>query len=142
MEAEVFIVAIRLHQKPSERKLSLKLLCCIIPHLSYTIILDEGLAEELFSLFESVLSFMLLDTSNIFAPSDPDSNLSQTLYQALTSDPRVSGCSNFPELLPLLLDTERMRNPSVSNVLRHLAPDMVPRLIDIKRVDIVIRALT
>lgn len=83
----------------------------------------------------------MLSKMLIFLFSDPDNNLSQTLCQSLTSDSRVSGNSTFPELLPLLLDAERMRNPSVTNLLLHLAPDMVPRLIDTRRVDIIVRAL-
>jgi hypothetical protein len=55
MEAGVFLVAIGLHQNPSQRQLSLRLLDGIIPHLGYVIIIDEGLAETLFSLFEFVL---------------------------------------------------------------------------------------
>jgi hypothetical protein len=41
----------------------------------------------------------------------------------------------------MLLDADRVRNPSVCNLLRHLAPDVVPRLIDIRRVDIIVRVL-
>ena len=87
------------------------------------------------------MSLLVPSQTLIFLFSDPDNNLSQTLYQSLTSDSRVSGSSTFPELLPLLLETERMRNPSVTNLLLHLASDMVPRLIDTRRVDIVVRAL-
>jgi hypothetical protein len=52
MDADIFPVAIRLHQNPSQRQLSLKLLYSVIPHLSHAIILNEGMAEQLFSLFE------------------------------------------------------------------------------------------
>jgi hypothetical protein len=142
MEAGVFLVGMRLHQNPSQRQLSLKLLYSVVPHLSHAIILNEQFAEQLFSLFESVVGLMILEHSLIFSSSDPDSNLSQMLCQALANDPRVSGSSVFPELLPMLFETSRMRNPSVSNLLRYLAPDMVPRLIDMKRVDIIVGALT
>jgi hypothetical protein len=59
MEAEVFLVAIRLHRNPSQRQLSLKLLYSIVSHLSHALILDEGLAEELLALFESALNSMI-----------------------------------------------------------------------------------
>jgi hypothetical protein len=59
MEADVFLVAIKLHQNPSQRPLSLKLLYSIIPCLSHVIILNSGPAEELLSLFESVFDIMI-----------------------------------------------------------------------------------
>jgi hypothetical protein len=55
MDAEVFSVAIKLHQNPSRRQLSLKLLYSIITHLSHAIILNDTLVEKLLTLFESVL---------------------------------------------------------------------------------------
>lgn len=63
MEAEVFLVAMRLHQNPSQRLVSLKMLYSIIPHLSHAIILNEVLAEDLFSLFESVFNTTLYDSN-------------------------------------------------------------------------------
>jgi hypothetical protein len=52
MEAEIFHVALQLHQDPSQRQLSLKLLYSIIGCLSHVIILDEELARELLALFK------------------------------------------------------------------------------------------
>ena len=52
LEADLFLVALQLHDEGSQRQLSLKLLHCIVMHLSYAIILDDQLARYLFSLFE------------------------------------------------------------------------------------------
>jgi hypothetical protein len=71
MDADVFIVAMRLHQKPSQRQFSLKLLYSIIPHLSHVIVLNQKLAEELFSLFESVLGFRNLHQKLTFFAQRP-----------------------------------------------------------------------
>lgn len=54
MEADVFPIAMKMHENPSQRQLSLKLLYNIVPHLSHAIILNENFAEVLFSLFELV----------------------------------------------------------------------------------------
>jgi hypothetical protein len=61
MEAEVFHAALGLHENPSQRQLSLRLLHSIIPHLSHVIILNEDLAKELMFLFELGINFMIHD---------------------------------------------------------------------------------
>ncbi|KAF8337678.1 armadillo-type protein [Amanita rubescens] len=122
MEAEIFHVALAFHQNPSRRDLSLKLLYDIISHLCHAIIIKEGLAEELLDLFD-----------------DPDTHLSQVLSQSLAVDPRVLGSSTFPTLLPMLASADKMRNPFVSKLVRHWAPDMVSRLIRVRQVDIILK---
>jgi hypothetical protein len=52
LEADVFPVALKLHNRRSQREQSLKLLLAIISHLSYEIINDDNLAIEMLSLFE------------------------------------------------------------------------------------------
>ena len=52
LDADVFLVALEFHDDGSQRQLSLKLLHCIVTHLSYAIILDDQLGRYLFSLFE------------------------------------------------------------------------------------------
>ena len=42
----------------------------------------------------------------------------------------------------MLASADRMRNPSVSRLLRHWAPEMVPRLIEIGQVDIILKVFT
>ena len=77
-----------------------------------------------------------------FCISDPDPDLPQTLYQTLISDSRVSAnMSTMPDLLPLLFDPKRLRSQFVINFLRHLAPEMVPRLVALNREDIIVKAL-
>ena len=52
MEADIFNVTLRLHQHPSQRDFSLKLLYDIITHLSHVIVRKEGLTKQLLDLFE------------------------------------------------------------------------------------------
>jgi hypothetical protein len=52
LDANVFSVALTLHNRRSQREQSLKLLHAIVLHLSYEIINDNGLAIEMLSLFE------------------------------------------------------------------------------------------
>ena len=47
----------------------------------------------------------------------------------------------LPELLPLLFDNKKLRNPSVVALLRQIAPDMVPQLVKRRRLDIIVNAL-
>lgn len=49
---DILTVALRLHDRRSQRQHSLKLLHSIVLHLSYQLLLDEELAREMFSLFE------------------------------------------------------------------------------------------
>lgn len=49
---DVLTVALRLHNRRSQRQHSLKLLHSIVMHLSYVLLLDDELAREMFSLFE------------------------------------------------------------------------------------------
>jgi hypothetical protein len=143
MEAKIFdVTTLTLRQNPSQRQLSLKLLYDIISHLSHVIILDEGLAKQLLDLFESVLNIPVYHRSSYLYSSDPDSRLSQVLFQSLAADPRVLGSSTFPKLLPMLASADRMRNPSVSKLLRHWAQEMVPRLIEVRQVDIILKVFT
>ena len=69
--------------------------------------------------------------------SDPD--LASTLYQTWSNDERVY--NNLPELVPLLLENDKLRNPSVVALLRQLAPFMVHLLVLRKRLDIVVKTL-
>ena len=139
MEAEIFDVTLTVHQSPSQRHLSLKLLYDIISHLSHVIILNEELAGRLLKLFESVLNILVYHRFSFLCSSDSDTRLSQVLSQSL-ADPRVLGSSTFPKLLPMLLSSpDRMRNPFVSRLLRHWAPKMVSRLIEVRQVDIILK---
>ena len=52
LDADVFSVALELHDRRSQREQSLKLLLAIISHLSYELLNDDNLAIELISLFE------------------------------------------------------------------------------------------
>ena len=52
LDAEVFTVALKLHDQRSHREQSLKLLYAIVSNLSYEILHDEDLAIEMLSLFE------------------------------------------------------------------------------------------
>ncbi|RDB26380.1 hypothetical protein Hypma_006519 [Hypsizygus marmoreus] len=124
IDAEVFHVALELHSRPSQRQHSLKLLSSIISHLSYAIVQHEQLTRDLFTLFD-----------------DTDTNLSQTLYQTWTTDPRLCEGSVLPELLPILFEESKLRNSFVSGLLRYLAPTMVPQLVSRQRVDIIVKAL-
>ncbi len=139
MEAEIFHVALAFHQNPSRRDLSLKLLYDIISHLCHAIIIKEGLAKELLDLFESVLNIPVHHKFSFLYFSDPDTNLSQVLSQSLAADPRVLGSSTFPRLLPMLTSADKMRNPFVSKLVRHWAPDMVSQLIRVRQVDIILK---
>ena len=88
--------------------------------------------EYLFSTYHSLIK----------APfSDPDPALSTALYQTWSSDSRVYESDALPELLPLLFDNKKLRNPSVVALLRQIAPDMVPQLVKRRRLDIIIKAL-
>jgi hypothetical protein len=49
---DVLTVALELYDRQSQRHHSLKLLQSIVTHLSYTLLLHEELAREMFSLFE------------------------------------------------------------------------------------------
>lgn len=53
----------------------------------------------------------------------------------------MSESNILPELLPLLFDDEKLRNPSVTALLRELAPAMVPQLMSRRRLDILVKAL-
>ena len=139
LEAGIFNVALTFHQIPSQRDLSLKLLYYIISHLSHVIILKEGLAKQLLDLFESVLNVLAYHKFSFPYCSDPDTRLSQVLCQSLYPDTRVLGSSTFPTLLPMLASADRMRNPSVSRLLRQWAPDMVSRLLEVRQVDIILK---
>ena len=89
-------------------------------------------------------SSLILYKQNLifFRISDSDSILPQTLYQTLITDPKVfNNMSALPDLLPLLLDENRLRNQFVKSFLRRLAPDIVPRLVALKRDDIIVKAL-
>ena len=139
MEAEIFNVALKFHQNPLQRDLSLKLLCDIITHLCNAIILKEGLAKQLLDLFELVLSILVHCKCLFLYSSDPDTHLSQVLCQSLVADPRILGSSTFPRLLPMLSSPDRMRNPFVSKLVRQWAPDMVSRLIKARQVNIILK---
>ena len=52
LKADVFPVALTLYDRRSQRQHSLKLLRAIISQLSHAILADDGLAREMFSLFE------------------------------------------------------------------------------------------
>jgi hypothetical protein len=52
LDANVFPVALSLHDRRSQREQSLKLLCAIVTNLSYEIINDDHLAIKMLSLFE------------------------------------------------------------------------------------------
>lgn len=47
----------------------------------------------------------------------------------------------FSELIPLLFDGNRLRNPSVTALLRELADSVVPQLVKRRRLDTLVRAL-
>ena len=49
---DVLTVALELHDRRSQRQHSLKLLHSIVTHLSYTLLLHEDFAREMFTLFE------------------------------------------------------------------------------------------
>ena len=51
-KADVFSVALKLHNERSQRQYSLKLLRAIVSHLSYAILTHDDLAKEMLSLFE------------------------------------------------------------------------------------------
>lgn len=51
-DANVFPVALKLHDRRSQREQSLKLLYAIVSHLSYEILDDDHLAIQMLSLFE------------------------------------------------------------------------------------------
>jgi len=71
--------------------------------------------------------------------SDPDAELSQILYQSL-GDPRVFESATLPDLLPVLLN--KGDNPKVSGLLCHMAPYMIPRLMSLRRVNVIMKLLT
>lgn len=52
---DVLTVALNLHDQPSKRQHSLKLLNNLVTHLSYLLLRNEEQARELFSLFEWVI---------------------------------------------------------------------------------------
>ena len=52
LDADVFSVALTLHDRRSHREQSLKLLYAIVSNLSYEILNDDHLAIEMLSLFE------------------------------------------------------------------------------------------
>jgi hypothetical protein len=52
LDAKVFLVALKLHNRGSQREQSLKLLHSIVLHLGYEILNDDNLAIEMLSLFE------------------------------------------------------------------------------------------
>ena len=56
-DADVFPVALELHNRRSQREQSLKLLNAIVSHLSYEILNDNHLAIKMLSLFEWVNYF-------------------------------------------------------------------------------------
>ena len=73
--------------------------------------------------------------------SDPDSGLSAELYQTLSSDTRVFKSDLLPRLIPLLFDNGRLRNPSVTALLREWAPIVVPKLVERRRLNILVDVL-
>ena len=136
LNADVFSVAWELHDRRSQRQLSLELLRAVVSHLSYLLLTYEDLATEMCSLFESVENYSGFSVSlNKPFYSDPD--LATTLYQTWSNDARA--CENLPELLPLFL--EKLRNPSVAALLRQVGPSMVHQLVLRKRLDIIVKAL-
>jgi hypothetical protein len=52
LDANVFPVALSLHDRRSQREQLLKLLCAIVMNLSYEILNDDRLAIKMLSLFE------------------------------------------------------------------------------------------
>jgi hypothetical protein len=71
--------------------------------------------------------------------SDPNAELVQSLYQSLVGDPRVFESAALPDLLPILLKKED--NPKVCGLLCHLAPYIVPRLMSLRRVNVIMKLL-
>lgn len=71
--------------------------------------------------------------------SDSDAELSQILYQSIVSDPRVYKSATFAELLPALFDKTNL--PKVSGLLCHVDPYMVPKLMSLRRVDVIMNLL-
>ncbi|KDR80999.1 hypothetical protein GALMADRAFT_222596 [Galerina marginata CBS 339.88] len=122
---DVLTVALKLHNRPSQRQHSLKLLQSIVNHLSHELLHDAKLARDMFSLFD-----------------DPDTGLSNALYQAWSTNPMVLENDMLPELLPLLFEESKVRNPSVAALLRELAPAVVNKLLSRRRLDILVDALT
>ena len=59
LDANVFGVALALHDRRSQREQSLKLLHAVVSHLSYEILNDDDLAIEMIYLFERVNYFFL-----------------------------------------------------------------------------------
>ena len=72
--------------------------------------------------------------------SDLDAELVQKLYQSLVDDPRVLESAALPDLLPILLKKED--NPKVCGLLCHLAFYIVPRLMSLRRVNVIMKLLT
>ena len=54
LDADIFLVALKLYDRRSQREQSLKLLHAIVLHLSPEILNDDDLAIEMISLFEWV----------------------------------------------------------------------------------------
>lgn len=62
MDANIFSIAVQLHEDPSRRHHTCKLLSAIISHLGHVIVLDERLTRDLFSLFKYVINKYWLRT--------------------------------------------------------------------------------
>lgn len=56
MDADIFSIAVQLHDGPLSRHQTFKLLSAIISHLGHVIVLDERLTRDLFSLFKYVIN--------------------------------------------------------------------------------------
>ena len=88
-----------------------------------------------------IISVLVAQRRLTLYPSDPDSGLSTELYQTWSSDSRVFNSDILPGLIPLLFDDERLRNPSVKALLREWAPIVVPKLVERRRLNILVDIL-
>jgi hypothetical protein len=75
------------------------------------------------------------------AYSDPDAALSQILYTSLVGQVAGNPASQFPQAIPLLLETERQRKPFVAKLLCKLAIQMVDCLLALEKADIIVKLL-
>lgn len=94
---------------------------------SYFHCLSKALIPRLYLIAESLTS-------------DPNAELVQILYQSLVADSRVLESATLPDLLPILL--AKKDNPKVCGLLSHLAPYIVPRLMSLRRVNVIVKLLT
>ncbi|KDR76392.1 hypothetical protein GALMADRAFT_140093 [Galerina marginata CBS 339.88] len=125
MEADVFAAALQLRLNPARDKASVKLLLSILDQLSGDILLGGQRSVSLVLLFD-----------------DPNPDLSQALYTSLSADTKLVMAPNFPELLPSLLSDVGIGNQFVSKLLVALSESIIPRLLTLKRVDLIVKTLT